>query len=157
MGTQEFNAGYRYSEIYERVLPPHFYGGKEDVELVRDYLSVQIGSPPETGQREVLDLGCGPGRLTTVLEPYAAKLLATDKSEAMVSAVRHRFPGASTRCADTESVVHALHDEGRSGSFDLIGAFWSMSYPMLECFEETTADGVVMTAEPGEGRARACC
>ncbi|WP_116043570.1 class I SAM-dependent methyltransferase [Amycolatopsis palatopharyngis] len=155
MSTQEFNAGYRYSEIYEEVLPPHYYGGKEDLDLVRDYLSTHLGPPPDAGKHEVLELGCGPGRLTSLLAPYAARLLATDKSEGMISAVRQRFADITTRCTDTESVVHALHREGRSNSFDLIGAFWSMSYPLLECFEETTADGVVSTTDPEQGRTRA--
>lgn len=153
MSTQEFNAGYRHSEIYEEVLPPHYYGGREDLDLVRDFLSTQLGARDQ--QYEVLELGCGPGRLTTLLKPYAANLLATDKSEGMVSAVRHRLPDISTRCADTESVIHTLHDEGRANNFDLIGAFWSMSYPLLECFEETTADGVISTADPETGYARA--
>lgn len=153
MNTQEFNAGYRHSSIYEEVLPPHYYGGKEDIDLVHDYLKTHLGVPDR--QHEILELGCGPGRLTSLLMPYASTLLATDKSEGMVAAVRDRFPHIDTRCADTESVVHSLHTDGRANSFDLIGAFWSMSYPLLECFEETTADGVINTADPEKGRSRA--
>lgn len=155
MSTQEFNAGYRYSDIYERVLPPHYYNGKEDIDLVRDYLSSQLGPPSASRRHKVLELGCGPGRLTSVLEPYAASLLATDKSEGMVSTARRRFPDIHTRCADTETVIHALHEEKHANSFDLIGAFWSMSYPLLECFEATTADGVISTIDSEEAYVRA--
>lgn len=154
MSTQEFNAGYRHSAIYEDVLPPHYYGGREDLDLVRDFLSTHLGAHAAQ-DHEVLELGCGPGRLTTLLRPYAASLLATDKSEGMISTICQRFPDVSTRCADTESVIHTLHAEGRVNNFDLIGTFWSMSYPLLECFEETTADGVISTADPHTGYNRA--
>lgn len=154
MSAQEFNAGYRNSEVYEEILPPHYYGGREDLDLVRDFLSTHLAANAAQ-HYDVLELGCGPGRLTTLLRPYAANLLATDKSEGMVSAIRHRFPDISTRCADTESVIHNLHAEGCVNNFDLIGAFWSMSYPLLECFEETTADGVISTVDPNTGYNRA--
>jgi hypothetical protein len=32
-----------------------------------------------------------------------------------------------------------------------------MSYPLLECFEDTTADGVMLTSDPATGTARARC
>lgn len=155
MNKRQFNAGYRNSEVYDEILLPHYYSGKEDLELVRDHLGTHLGPPPTTGQDEVLELGCGSGRLTTLLAPYAAELLATDKSEDMISAVRQRFPGISTRCADTESVVRTLHAEGKGNNFDLIGSFWSLNYPLLECFEETTENGVVSSNNFEDGLARA--
>ncbi len=149
----EFNIGYRDAGVYQTMLPPHYYGGREDIDLVADLLAETLGPPGAAAGRRVLDLGCGPGRVTKVLAPYADTLLGTDKSAGMIDAFRTAFPEAEHRTEDTETALAALAAEGRR--FDLVGAFWSMSYPLLECFEETTADGVLQTSDLDTGNRRA--
>jgi len=155
VSSEQFNIGYANADVYEDILPPHYYQGTEDVDLIAALLHDKLGPPPTEPTAQVLDLGCGPGRITTVLAPYAAALTGTDKSVGMIGKFERRFPTATARCEDTETIVHALHTEGRARTFDIIGAFWSMSYPLLECFEDTTADGVVVTTDPDTGRRRA--
>jgi len=78
-----------------------------------------------------------------------------DNSTAMTTAVTARFPDAETRCLDTRDAVDLLLTEGAAGSFDVIGAFWSLSYPIGDCFEEMTADGIRPVADLAAGRERA--
>jgi SAM-dependent methyltransferase len=151
--TTSFNIGYLSADVYEQMLPPHYYGGIEDIDLVRDLLAQALGEPPETPTLRVLDLGCGAGRVTHALVPYAQELHGADKSAGMINRFRVEFPQAQARCADTETVLADLRTHGEQ--FDLIGSFWSMSYPLLECFEDTTADGVVVTNDLATGTTRA--
>lgn len=155
MTETEFNIAYRIASIYRHMLPPHYYAGREDIDLVRDTLDQLLGPPPDEPQLTALDLGCGAGRITDVLAPYAHELTGTDKSAGMIEEFRRRFPSAEAICADTETVIGQLHDEGRVRRYELIGSFWSMSYPILECFEETTAAGVFTTLDVDHGVARA--
>ncbi|BEL07211.1 hypothetical protein Q0Z83_054020 [Actinoplanes sichuanensis] len=156
MSLESFNIGYRSAETYETMLPPHFYGGVEDVDIVAGIMRDVYGPhvPGAAGLR-ILDLGCGPGRVTEVLAPYASDLHGTDKSEGMVRQFAATFPGAKATVGDTESVVAALLGSGHAGTYDVVGSFWSMSYPLLECFEETGADGVFVVGERDAGVQRA--
>jgi SAM-dependent methyltransferase len=66
-----------------------------------------------SGQR-VLDVGCGPGALTTELVERlgASKVSAVDPSEQFVAAARERNPGVDARCASAEDLPFA------DGEFD---------------------------------------
>ncbi len=65
----------------------------------------------EAGMR-VLDVGCGPGALTTVLATRGATVGAVDPAEQFVEACRSRAPGADVRQAPAESLPF------EDGSFD---------------------------------------
>ncbi|MFJ4097486.1 methyltransferase domain-containing protein [Kitasatospora sp. NPDC089913] len=156
MPTETFNAGYRSADTYNEMLPPHYYDGVEDTDLVEDLLTRTFGPAEHNRQGlRVLDLGCGPGRVTERLAPYAGELHGTDKSEGMVRRFAASFPQARATVGDTESVVAQLLADGSAGGYDLIGSFWSMSYPLLECFEETGPNGVVAVGDPAAGVLRA--
>jgi SAM-dependent methyltransferase len=62
----------------------------------------------------VLDVGCGPGALTTelVLRLGATSVAAVDPSESFVAAVRERHPGVDVRRATAEALPYA------NGAFD---------------------------------------
>jgi SAM-dependent methyltransferase len=139
----EFNEGYANASIYDEMLPPHVYLGMEDDELAADILRNVLGPTQDVGTMRTIDIGAGSGRITKALAPYASTLHGTDKSPGMCARFAEVFPSARTTCADTETLLSKLHEGGGAGSYDLVGAFWSLSYPLLECFEETTAEGVV--------------
>lgn len=149
-----FNEGYLDADLYEATLPPHIYGGVEDTSLVGNLLAKLFGPPAQQIDR-ILDIGCGPGRVSSVLAPYAKSLVGADKSAGMTSAFSKRFPDATTINMDTESLVNEFLREGRTSSFGVIGSFWSLSYPLLECFEETNSSGVQLVGDESTGRVRA--
>ncbi|MCX4093187.1 class I SAM-dependent methyltransferase [Nocardia sp. alder85J] len=151
--TEPFNIGYADAQVYEDMLPPHYYFGREDIDLVRDHLHDVYGNPRQHNGLHALDLGCGPGRVTSALAAYADTLTGTDKSSGMIARFSSRFPAAEAHCVDTETIVAQFAEQHRR--FDLVGSFWSMSYPLLECFETTTADGVTVTGDLDAGTARA--
>lgn len=136
----EFKAAYRSAGLYDAVLPPHYYRGGEDVDLV-SRLMVECYGPPRPILR-IAEFGCGTGRVTSRLAPYARRLVAIDSSPTMLNTFRARFRHAETRCVDTRLAVVQMRDERLTGSFDVVGAFWSLSYPLGDCFEELTADGI---------------
>lgn len=73
----------------------------------------------------------------------------------MLNTFRARFPRAETRCADTRQTVAQMRAEGLAGAFDVIGAFWSLNYPLGDCFEEMTAEGIRPVADQATARQQA--
>jgi SAM-dependent methyltransferase len=136
----DFKAVYRSEGIYDAVLPAHHYGGQGDGDLLAQIIERRFGVPRQT--LDVLELGCGTGRLTARLAPYARRLVAIDSSAAMLGALRARLPEVEAHEADIPLAVSRLLAGGRVGAFDLVGAFWSLNYPLGEFFEEMTADGI---------------
>lgn len=140
MTDRTFRAVYEKPGIYDQLLLRHYYGGVEDIDLVSDWLTEHRGAP--TRSLDVVEFGCGTGRITEAIEPYARSLVLADYSETMVAEVARKFPDVQTICADTRDAATDLLDAGRGRSFDLVTAFWSLSYPIGEFFEELTHVGV---------------
>ncbi|MFC8528067.1 methyltransferase domain-containing protein [Nocardia sp. NPDC057227] len=139
--------------MYDKLLLPHYFGGVEDVDLVSSWLNENYGAP--TSALDVAEFGCGTGRMTEALAPFARNLVLADNSEVMVSAVARKFPDAQTFCGDTSDVTTSLLAAGRAQSFDLVTAFWSLTYPIGEFFEELTAAGVRSHPDQASARGRA--
>jgi SAM-dependent methyltransferase len=74
---------------YSRLLSPQF----------ADFAGVSLG-------QHVIDVGCGPGALTSVLVERVARsnVVAVDPSEPFVAAVQARHPGVDVRRASAESL-----------------------------------------------------
>ncbi|MBF6462501.1 class I SAM-dependent methyltransferase [Nocardia puris] len=151
--TDRFRSVYRTEGVYDRLLLRHFFGGIEDTELVRRWMTDLFGIPD--GALRIAEFGCGTGRITRVLAPYAHELVLADYSPTMITAVSQGFPHARTLCADTRDAVTELLSEGRQASFDVVAAFWSLSYPLGEIFETLSTSGVVPNPQPGSARNRA--
>jgi len=151
----EFRAVYRSAAVYDGVLLPHFFVGFEDADLVARLMHQHYGPPDGACDLSIVDLGCGTGRVTSRLQPYAGSLLAVDSSQSMIATFRALHRDADTWCVDIRDGVGRLLTEGRAGTFDVVGAFWSLSYPISECFEEVTADGVRQVSDHAVARERA--
>ena len=151
--TTDFKAAYRAAGVYDAVLPPHFYGGGEDTDLVSRLLSDHSGPP--TSDLRIVEFGCGTGRVTARLAPYAERLVAVDNSPTMIETLAARLPQAEARCLDTREAVAHLLAEGLAGEFDVVGAFWSLTYPLGECVEELTVNGIRPVADQAAGRSQA--
>src|SRR5438874_9104989 len=138
----EFRAVYRSAAVYDDLILPHYYGGAEDADLVAGLMRKGYGQPGAVRDLSIVELGCGTGRVTSRLTPYARSLLAVDSSQSMIATFEARYRDVETWCLDIREAVGHLIEEGRAGTFDVVGAFWSLSYPISECFEEVTAEGV---------------
>ena len=114
---------------YDRLLLDYHFGGRTDEEVLADYLNqISPGHPVS-----VLELGCGTGRMTTMLLAHAGSLLAVEPAPAMLDGFRRRHPQLNPLQADART---AVQDRTRDGTtFDQVAAFWSLNYPLLSCFE----------------------
>lgn len=151
--VERFRSVYEINGVYDSRLLPHYYDGRKDLDLISDLLIEHFGH--RTGDMSIVEFGCGTGRVTTRLAPYARDLIVADYSAAMVDAVREQQPHARAICADTRDAVATLLGEEMAGSFDLVGAFWSLNYPLGEFFETMTAQGIQPAADLAASRDRA--
>jgi SAM-dependent methyltransferase len=118
----------RFMGRYSRVLSPAF----------ADFADVRAG-------QRVLDVGCGPGALTTelVFRLGPEFVAAIDPSEPFVAAAGERHPGVDVRRSSAEDIPHA------DGAFDLAMAqlvVHFMSDPiagLMEMARVTRPDGLV--------------
>lgn len=147
---EQFRAVYETAGVYDRRLLPHYYHGIEDADLVTELLDRYYGRP--TADLAIVEFGCGTGRITARLAPHAERMIAADYSRTMIEALQTRFPQIETLCADTRDVVARLLDDGLGGAFDVVAAFWSLSYPLGEFFETMTADGVQPVGDLAQAR-----
>ncbi|MFI7002092.1 class I SAM-dependent methyltransferase [Nocardia sp. NPDC050175] len=118
-----------------------------------ELLHNSFGDP--IGSFSVAEFGCGTGRVTQALAPYARRLVLADYSPTMIEAVTTKFPDAETLCADTRGAVEHLHMQGWDGGFEVVAAFWSLSYPLGEFFETLSANGIEPCADLGQARVEA--
>ncbi|WP_034271274.1 class I SAM-dependent methyltransferase [Haloechinothrix halophila] len=151
--VEQFRAVYEISGVYDQRLLPHYFDGREDLDLIDQLLLAHHGRP--AGDLSVVEFGCGTGRVTSLLARYARDLVVADYSQAMIDAVSRRYPQARTLCADTRDALADLLDEGQGSSFDLVGAFWSLSYPLGEYFETMTTDGIQPVSDLADAHAKA--
>lgn len=151
--TDLFRSVYETEGVYDRLLLRHFFGGAEDTELVQGQMTDLFGAPDRS--LRIAEFGCGTGRITRMLAPYAHELVLADYSPAMITAVSQGFPQARTLCADTRDAVASLLAEGHQATFDVVAAFWSLSYPLGEFFETLSASGVVPNPDTAHARSQA--
>jgi hypothetical protein len=92
--------------------------------------------------------------MTEVGSLFARRIVGADRSEGMMASFATRFPAAEAITLDTESLVRFLLSRGETGGFDVITAFWSLSYPILECFESLDESGVSSAGPVAEATGR---
>lgn len=130
---------YDIDGAYDRLLLEYHFDGQTDEELLATHLDRITDGRPLT----VLELGCGTGRMTTVLLGHSSDLICVEPSDAMLAAFRRRHPHLDPMLADARTAVDDLASRKPSAAFDLVAAFWSLNYPLLSCFE--TNDGQRIT------------
>ncbi|MFD8316217.1 methyltransferase domain-containing protein [Kitasatospora purpeofusca] len=150
-----FREIYQAPGLYDRLLLPHYFDGIEDTDLVRQVMERHYGQPGGEPALRVAELGCGTGRVTAALAPYARHLRATDYSQSMIDTFRSRYPGAEALPQETTVSVKRMLAAGMAGTFNVVGAFWSLSYPLGDYFEELSAEGIVARPDAEQGRAEA--
>ncbi|WP_328331263.1 class I SAM-dependent methyltransferase [Kribbella sp. NBC_00382] len=150
----DFRAVYEKEGFYDELLLPHFYGGVDDAELLRRRLA-ELYSAESLGALRVAEFGAGTGRMTEHLAPFADSLIVNDYSAQMIKELTARFPGSTPLHAGARAAVTDLHEQGMASRLDLIGAFWSLSYPLGEYFEELTATGITPVEDQQAARVEA--
>lgn len=108
------------------------------------------------GRARLLDLGCGPGKLTRTLAPHFAEVLAVDPSAAMLRLARDLDAGANRHIAWTQGFAE---DAPLPDQIDLITAgasiHWMDAPRLFPRLAAAIAPDGVMTILGGDGPARA--
>lgn len=151
--TLPFRAVYHAPDVYDRVLLRHWFDGVEDTDLIRAIMREHHGPVPESAALRMLELGCGTGRVTEAIAPYAVSLHGIDSGAPMIDKFTARYPQATATHADIATAVRGLHGAGER--YDLVGAFWSLSYPIGDCFETLTSQGIQIRPDLDAGVAEA--
>jgi SAM-dependent methyltransferase len=144
---------YREPKRYDSLLPVYLFAGRSDQQLVDHELS-EITSL-DAARLTVLEIGPGTGRMTELLMEFASRLVCVEASAPMVDQLRSRFPDAVVHHADVRDYVGYAWQAG-ADRYDLIASFWSLNYPLLDCFESNDGKAVVPRDErEGHRRSRA--
>ena len=98
---------------YERMVSREDYQGK---------LLPAINGVCALGGLDVVELGAGTGRLTTLIAPLARTLLALDVSEHMLGLLHEKLPQVRVMAADNRAIPLA------SGIADMVIAGWSIAH-----------------------------
>ncbi len=72
---------------------------------------------------EILEIGCGTGKYTKILERHAKRICAIDISAKMIEVARQRNPNVAFFVADCETL-----DEFGDEQFDVVAGFNTISY-----------------------------
>lgn len=84
--TQQFDS-YLDPTYYEQILPQYNFNGRTDEQILEDYLESRTDG--ETFDR-VVELGCGTGRGTEILQDYAEEVVAVDLKPEMLRIAKDR-------------------------------------------------------------------
>lgn len=94
------------------------------------------------GGGPVLDLGCGPGQVTTVLQGFGLDMIGIDLSPAMIEIARRDYPGPRYEVGSMTNLTHG--DESAAGAL----LFWSMIHVLDESVSVVLAE-VFRVLRPG--------
>lgn len=125
--------------LYDDILPHYEFAGMTDENLLRHVLTPLVVN---RGVTQALELGCGTGRMTSVLREFVATPTCVDHSAAMLAAFHTRHQDLTAVHADARRYV-AEAGQQQPSQWQLIVACWSLNYPLLECFETNTGKAIV--------------
>lgn len=126
---------YNEPGLYDEILPRYEFDDRTDEGVLRTHLAAITDGQPVN---DALELGCGTGRMTSVIRPFAQAIRCVDSSEVMLQAFQKRLSGIETVCADARTF---LADD--DNTYGLIVACWSLNYPLLSFFEKNTGTDIV--------------
>ncbi len=136
-----------YEELWRR-LPEELE--PPNLELRSDFLESELRS----GDR-VLDLGCGDGRFTTMIDAAGGQVVGMDVAEAALGRARRQHPGLEFQLAPIDGPLPAA-----DGSFDLLWASEVIEHVadtarwLSEVRRVLSPGGRVLLTTPSHGRLR---
>lgn len=96
----------------------------EQIEMIVKAIVEQLGL---SGDDTLLDLACGNGALTSLLQPRCAASLGVDVSEYLVAVAQDRFASPWHRFLVDDAVAYC-RNEGSPGRFTKVLCYGSLSY-----------------------------
>lgn len=147
--TRGYRAVYETADYHDEVLLPHDFSGVDDRALAARLIDSGLATRRER-PLSALELGAGTGRMTGILTAKFTAVTAVDGSADLLRAAAQWNPGVEVWHADIADAVAVLAEQRRT--FDLVTAFWSLSYPLGACFEEVTATGITQVADTDAAR-----
>ena len=102
MSDTTFREVYEAEGAYDRLLLPHYFDGREDIDIVEDLLADTYG--PARQDLTVVEFGCGTGRITEAVAPYGSRVSLVLKAD-----IRPGYEGELD--AKVERVEAALRDD----------------------------------------------
>lgn len=117
-------------KYYEEILPPYRFHGKTDEEILEEYLKEKIR---EQGHKFklVLELGCGSGRGTKIIEKYCDKIIAVDLNEKMIKLARERIRDEDkVKFYHAEMLEFVKENPDLIKDVDLVVSFWALNYSL---------------------------
>lgn len=114
-------------DYYLNILPDYVFAGKSDEQLLENYLRVNTAN----GRKKikmVLELGCGPGRMTKVIEKYALSVNAVDLSDEMLKITKSREWNGGVRFWHSEMFDFVKKHQSIVRKTDMVLSLWAMNY-----------------------------
>lgn len=142
---------YAKAGIYDASLPPYRFGADndhlvDDEEILRETVEGLFGKPAH--QLDILEIGAGTGRMSQVLSPFARNLTVSDKYSGVLEDLRSKLPEATVIQSDTRELPTHLPMEQQ---FGLVGAYWTLSYPIGDCLETIEDNKIIPVPDLDEG------
>lgn len=135
---------YLDSEYYERFIPPFNFDGKNDEEYLDSWLNENY---PNMGK--TLELACGTGRMTKILNKYAQEIVGVDKSPKMLEAAKQKFEGQPQIhlfLSDAYDYINRAIETEEISTFDSITSFWGINYMLHHDFIRIDYNGELIQA-----------
>lgn len=140
---------YLDSKYYERFIPPFNFDGKNDEEYLDSWLNENYSNMGKT-----LELACGTGRMTKILNKYAQEIVGVDKSPKMLEAAKKRFEGQPhirLVLSDAYDYITEAIKSGEMSTFDSITSFWGINYMLHHDFIRIDNNGeIIQSLNPKE-------
>lgn len=112
-----------YREIYQNAQHARAYHQLVSREDVDGNIVREIQRRGDWSRAEVLDVGCGTGRMSALIEPHVRQVIACDRAPAMLGVARTVLrPHTRVVTADNRQLPFA------PATFDLVTAGWSFGH-----------------------------
>jgi len=114
---------------YEEILPPYEFQGKNDEQILEEYLKEQTkkqGHKFKLG----LELGCGSGRGTKIIKKYCNKIVAVDLNEKMLEIAKQRNKDDTNIKFFHSEMLKFVKDNVNIKKVDLVVSFWAINYSL---------------------------
>lgn len=140
---------------YEEILPYYDFDGKSDEDILEEFLQTEVKKQGRKF-RKVLELGCGSGRGTKIIQKYTEKLVAVDLNKDMIELSKKRYGDNSKITFHNEEMLEfSKKNVDLIADVDLVVSFWAINYSLNHEFAfRDPANSSFSPKDPEKGLAR---